>query len=591
MNFLAAGIPVALLEIEPGGARQGRRDDPRELRGVGEQGQAHARPGRRRAWRCSTPTLRYDDLRDADLVIEAVFEDMDDQASRSSRRSTRSRSPARSSRPTRRRSTWTGSPRRRAGRRTSLGMHFFSPANVMKLLEVVRGAQTATDVLMTVMQLAKRIGKTAVVSGVCDGFIGNRMIEQYLRQAMFLVEEGASPAAGRRRAREVRHGDGSVPHERPRRQRRRLADPQAPLRREAAGRAIRGSPTGCAKRAASARRPAPAGIATRRAGATRCPIRPSTRSIAAYRDEIGVDAAQDRRRTRSSTAASSRWSTRARASSRRASRSARPTSTSSISPATAFRAYRGGPMLYADMLGLYNVDPPDARVRGDAGRRCRVLDAGAAARAARRRGQDVQRPERTPQMTDAVIVSTARTGLAKSWRGAFNMTHGATLGGHVVAHAIARAKLAPGGGRRRADRAARCRKARPAANIARQIALRAGCPVTVPGVTVNRFCSSGLQTIALAAQRIMAGEADVHRRRRRRVDLLRAERAEQAHDARRVARPRTSPRSTGRCSRPRRRSPSATAFRASARTSTACRASSARRLQPPPAGSTTRSCR
>jgi 3-hydroxyacyl-CoA dehydrogenase len=75
-----------------------------------------------------------------------------------------------------------------------VGMHFFSPANVMKLLEVVRGAQTAPDVLATAMQMAKRIGKTAVVSGVCDGFIGNRMLEQYLRQAMFLVDEGASPA-------------------------------------------------------------------------------------------------------------------------------------------------------------------------------------------------------------------------------------------------------------------------------------------------------------------------------------------------------------------------------------------------------------
>ncbi len=74
-----------------------------------------------------------------------------------------------------------------------VGMHFFSPANVMKLLEVVRGAKTGKDVLATVMQLAKTIRKTAVVSGVCDGFIGNRMIEQYSRQAGFLIEEGASP--------------------------------------------------------------------------------------------------------------------------------------------------------------------------------------------------------------------------------------------------------------------------------------------------------------------------------------------------------------------------------------------------------------
>src|SRR5260221_391424 len=74
-----------------------------------------------------------------------------------------------------------------------IGTHFFSPAHVMKLLEVVRGAKTGKDVLATVMDLAKKLKKTAVVSGVCDGFIGNRMIEQYSRQAGFLLEEGALP--------------------------------------------------------------------------------------------------------------------------------------------------------------------------------------------------------------------------------------------------------------------------------------------------------------------------------------------------------------------------------------------------------------
>jgi acetyl-CoA C-acetyltransferase len=110
-------------------------------------------------------------------------------------------------------------------------------------------------------------------------------------------------------------------------------------------------------------------------------------------------------------------------------------------------------------------------------------------------------------MTNAVIVSTARTGLARSWRGAFNMTHGATMGGHAVQHAVARAKLAP---EEIDDVLMGCALPEGAtgANIARQIALRAGCPVTVPGATVNRFCSSGLQTIVLAAQRIVAGEAD-----------------------------------------------------------------------------------
>jgi 3-hydroxyacyl-CoA dehydrogenase len=75
-----------------------------------------------------------------------------------------------------------------------VGLHFFSPANVMKLLEVVRGTHTSKDVLATVMKLAKQIKKTAVVAGVCDGFIGNRMIEQYIRQSLFMVEEGALPA-------------------------------------------------------------------------------------------------------------------------------------------------------------------------------------------------------------------------------------------------------------------------------------------------------------------------------------------------------------------------------------------------------------
>lgn len=112
-------------------------------------------------------------------------------------------------------------------------------------------------------------------------------------------------------------------------------------------------------------------------------------------------------------------------------------------------------------------------------------------------------------MTNAVIVSTARTPLAKSWKGAFNMTHGATLGGHVVKHALQRAGVDAA---EVEDVIMGCANPEGAtgANIARQIALMGGCPVTVSGVTVNRFCSSGLQTIALAAQRVIANEADVY---------------------------------------------------------------------------------
>ena len=111
-------------------------------------------------------------------------------------------------------------------------------------------------------------------------------------------------------------------------------------------------------------------------------------------------------------------------------------------------------------------------------------------------------------MTDAVIVSTARTGLAKSWRGSFNMTHGATLGGHVVQHAVARAGIDPA---EVEDVIMGCATPEGAtgSNIARQIALRAGLPVTAAGVTVNRFCSSGLQTIAMAAQRVIVDKVPV----------------------------------------------------------------------------------
>ena len=112
-------------------------------------------------------------------------------------------------------------------------------------------------------------------------------------------------------------------------------------------------------------------------------------------------------------------------------------------------------------------------------------------------------------MSNAVIVSTARTPLAKSWKGSFNMTHGATLGGHAVQHAVQRAGIDPGAVE---DVLMGCANPEGAtgSNIARQIALRAGLPITVSGATVNRFCSSGLQTIAMAAQRIIAGEGDVY---------------------------------------------------------------------------------
>ena len=192
MNFLSAGMPVTLLEVDEAALDKGVAT----IRANYE----HAAKRKRIAddviaptMARLTPTLAYADLRDADLVVEAVFEDaaikqqvfatLDGIAKPGAILATNTstldvdRIAAATKRP-----------------QDVVGMHFFSPAHVMKLLEIVRGAHTGVDVLATVMRLARRIDKTAVVAGVCDGFIGNRMIEQYLRQAMFLLEEGASPA-------------------------------------------------------------------------------------------------------------------------------------------------------------------------------------------------------------------------------------------------------------------------------------------------------------------------------------------------------------------------------------------------------------
>ena len=158
-------------------------------------------------------------------------------------------------------------------------------------------------------------------------------------------------------------------------------------------------------------------------------------------------------------------------------------------------------------------------------------------------------------MTSAVIVSTARTPLTKSWKGSFNMTHGATLGGHVVEHAIARAGIEAGSVD---DIVMGCAFPEGATgmNIARQIALRAGCPVSVSGMTLNRFCSSGLQAIATAAQRIIANEGDVYVAGG--VEAISCVQQEMnQHMLTDPALLKPSPKSTGTCSTPPKTSPSA----------------------------------
>ncbi|WP_026044653.1 3-hydroxyacyl-CoA dehydrogenase NAD-binding domain-containing protein [Burkholderia stagnalis] len=192
MNFVNAGLPVTLLETKPDALERGlatirKNYDAQVKKGKLTQEKLDARMA------LIAPTLSYDDLKDADLIVEAVFEELGvkEQVFRRLDEVAKPGAILASNTSTldvNRIAAFTKRPQ------DVVGMHFFSPANVMKLLEVVRGDATAKDVLATVMAIAKKIRKTAVVSGVCDGFIGNRMIEQYIRQALFMLEEGALPA-------------------------------------------------------------------------------------------------------------------------------------------------------------------------------------------------------------------------------------------------------------------------------------------------------------------------------------------------------------------------------------------------------------
>ena len=191
MNFLNAGIPVVMLEMKQEALDRGIATIRKNYENTAKKGrmtteQVEQRMGMLR------PTLSYQDLGDADIVIEAVFEDMDVKKAVFEQLDAMMKPGAilasnTSTLDVDRIASFTKRPQ------DVIGTHFFSPANVMRLLEVVRGKDTAKDVLATTMDLAKRIKKVGVVSGVCDGFIGNRMVEQYGRQAGFLVEEGASP--------------------------------------------------------------------------------------------------------------------------------------------------------------------------------------------------------------------------------------------------------------------------------------------------------------------------------------------------------------------------------------------------------------
>lgn len=191
MNFLNAGLPVTLLETKQDALDRGLATIRKNYENSARKGRLTTEQVEQRMG-LITPTLSYEDLKEADLIIEAVFEEYAVKQSVFSQLDAVAKAGCilasnTSTLDVDRIADFTSRPQ------DVLGTHFFSPANVMKLLEVVRGKKTARDVLATVMALAKKIGKTAVVSGVCDGFIGNRMIEQYSRQAGFLLDEGALP--------------------------------------------------------------------------------------------------------------------------------------------------------------------------------------------------------------------------------------------------------------------------------------------------------------------------------------------------------------------------------------------------------------
>ena len=192
MNFLNAGIPVTLLEVSAEALDKGIATIRRNYDSSVKKKKLSPEDLERRM-ALLKPTTSYEDLGAADLVIEAVFEDLSVKEKVFRRLDEVARPGAILATNT---STLDVDRIAAFTRRPAdvVGLHFFSPANVMRLLEVVRGKATARDVLATVMQLAKKIRKLAVVSGVCDGFIGNRMLHRYSAQANFLLEEGCLPA-------------------------------------------------------------------------------------------------------------------------------------------------------------------------------------------------------------------------------------------------------------------------------------------------------------------------------------------------------------------------------------------------------------
>ena len=430
----------------------------------------------------------------------------------------------------------------------------------MRLLEVVRGDKTAPDVLATCMALAKKIKKIAVVSGVCDGFIGNRMLARYGAAANGLLNAGRAAAAGRRRAARSsawRWG--------------RSAWATWPASTSA------GPPAS----ARAAENPAPTCADRRRHALRGRPLRPEDR-----RRLVPLRSRHARPDPRPGRRTADRATTARSAASR-----ARKISDDEIVERCVFALVNEGARILEEGIaarasrhrpGLpQRLRLPAAPRRADALRRHRgPAQRGARAEALRRRAGRRRRsgsprrcwsrsptkarpstePSRRHDMTDAVIVSTARTGLAKSWKGAFNMTYGATLGGALGRARRQARRRRPGRGRGRDPRRRALRGHHRRQHRARR-ALRAGLPVTTAGVTDQPLLLVGPADDRHGGAAHHRGPGAGDGGRRRGVDLVRAERGEPPH-ARRSGDAGAQARDLlDACCRPPSRWPSATASR------------------------------
>jgi 3-hydroxyacyl-CoA dehydrogenase len=386
MNFLNAGIPVVMLEMKQEALDKGTGIMRKNYESQVKKGKLKQDKLDERMVLLST-TLKYDDLKDADLVIEAVFEDMGvkEQVFKTLDEVMKPGAILASNTSTLdvdKIAAFTKRPE------DVIGMHFFSPANVMKLLEVVRGKKTAKDVLATVMALGKKIKKTCVVSGVTDGFIGNRMIEQYSRQAGFLLEEGATPeqvdkamerfgmAMGPFRMGDLAGNDVGWYI----RKRRYVEKPEIRYSKTAdllceLGRFGQKTSAGWYDYVPGKRDAIPSKVVTDMLEKHRAALGITPRKISD--DEIvhrlvyalvneGAKIVDEGIAQRASDI------------------------DMVYLTGYGFPMHRGGPMNYADTVGLFNVSPGDEALRRQSARRRRVLEAGAAAREARRRRQVVQ---------------------------------------------------------------------------------------------------------------------------------------------------------------------------------------------------------